>query len=119
MADRCTAVGGNFFEQVPSGDLIVMKHIIHDWNDAKATQILKACRAALPTNGTLALVEMVVPPGFAPHFANVLDLEMMVLCDGKERNEAEFRELFAGAGFELRRIVPTDAPHCVIEAVPV
>jgi hypothetical protein len=119
MANRCTAVGGNFFEAVPGGDLIVMKHIIHDWNDAKATQILKACRAALPPTGTLALVEMVVPPGFVPHFANVLDLEMMVLCDGKERNEGEFRELLAGAGFKLTRVVPTDAPHCVVEAVPV
>ena len=119
MTDRCTAVGGDFFDTVPAGDLIVMKHIIHDWNDDKATRILKACRAALPPTGTLALVEMVVPPGFAPGFANVLDLEMMVLCDGKERSEAEFRELLAGAGFKLTRVIPTDAPHCVIEAVPV
>jgi hypothetical protein len=103
---------------VPGGDLIILKHIIHDWNDAKATAILKACRAAIPATGKLVLVELVVPPGFAPHPAQILDLEMMVICDGKERTEAEYRELLAGAGFRLTRIVPTEGPHSLVEAVP-
>jgi hypothetical protein len=101
------------------GDLYVLKHIIHDWNDAKATQILKCVRAAIPATGKLLLVELVVPPGFPPHFAHVLDLEMMVICDGKERTEAEYRDLLAGAGFRLTRVVPTEGPHSLVEAVPV
>lgn len=120
LADRCRAEGGDFFKAVPAGgDLYVLKHIIHDWNDAKATQILKSVRAAIPATGKLLLVEMVVPPGFAPHFAHVLDLEMMVVCDGKERTEQEYRELLAGAGFKLTRIVPTEGPHGLIEAEPI
>jgi hypothetical protein len=119
MSDRCRGEGGNFFEKVPGGDLIVMKNIIHDWNDAKATQILRACRAASPTPGKLLLVELVVPAGFAPHMAHILDLEMMVLCDGKERTEAEYRDLLAGAGFKLTRIIPTEgSPFSLVEAVP-
>lgn len=120
LADRCRAEGGDFFAAVPpGGDLYVLKHIIHDWNDAKATAILKAVRAAIPPSGKLLLVELVVPAGFAPHPAHVLDLEMMVLCDGKERTEAEYRDLLAGAGFLLTRVVPTDGPHGLVEAVPV
>ncbi|MDY3553472.1 methyltransferase [Gemmata sp. JC717] len=120
LADRCKAEGGDFFQSVPAGgDLYILKHIIHDWNDAKATQILKSVRAAIPATGKLLLVEMVVPPGFAPHFAHVLDLEMMVVCDGKERTEQEYRELLARAGFRLTRIVPTEGPHGLIEAEPV
>jgi hypothetical protein len=118
MADRCTAQGGNFFEAVPGGDLIVMKNIIHDWNDAKATNILKACRAASRPDTKLLLVELVVPAGFAPHMSHVLDLEMMVLCDGKERTEQEYRELLAGAGYKLSRIVPTAGHFSLVEAVP-
>ena len=118
VSDRCRAEGGDFFKAVPGGDLIVLKHIIHDWNDAKATTILKACRAAIPPTGKLLLVELVVPPGYAPHMSHILDLEMMVVCDGKERTEAEYRELLAGAGFRLTRIVPTDGPHGLVEAVP-
>ncbi len=120
LADRCRAEGGDFFTAVPAGgDLYVLKHIIHDWNDAKAARILKCVRAAIPATGKLLLVELVVPPGFGPGFAPILDLEMMVLCDGKERTEAEYRDLLAGAGFRLTRIVPTEGPHGLVEAVPV
>src|SRR5262245_50754310 len=120
MADRCRAEGGDFFKSVtPGGDLIVMKNIIHDWNDEKAAAILKACRAAIKPTGKLLLVELVVPSGFAPHLSHILDLEMMVLCDGKERTEAEYRELLAGAGFRLARIIPTDGAFSLVETIPV
>lgn len=120
LPGRCRVESGSFFEKVPAGgDLYVLKHIIHDWNDASATQILKCVRAAIAPGGKLLLVELVVPPGFPPHFAHLLDLEMMVICDGKERTEDEYRALFAGAGFRLTRVLPTECPHCVIEAEPV
>ena len=46
LADRCEFVGGDFFETVPSGaDAYMLKHVIHDWDDAKATRILRTCRA--------------------------------------------------------------------------
>jgi hypothetical protein len=120
MTDHCRAEGGDFFKAVPTGDLIMMKNIIHDWNDAKAATILKACRAAIKPTGKLVLVELVVPPGFGPHMSHILDLEMMVLCDGKERTEAEYRDLLAGAGFKLTRIIPTEgSPFSLVEAAPV
>jgi hypothetical protein len=119
MAERCRAEGGDFFKAVPKGgDLYILKHIIHDWNDAKATQILKTVRAAIPATGKLVLVELVIPPGFAPNFGHILDLEMMVICDGKERTEGEYRDLLAGAGFRLTRVIPTEGPHGLVEAVP-
>ena len=38
----------------------IMNRIEYDWNDAKATQILRAVRAATPATGKLLLVELVV-----------------------------------------------------------
>ena len=121
LSSRCRVECGNFFQSVPSGaDLLVMKNIIHDWNDLKATAILRVCHKALESTAKLLLVELVVPPGFDPHMSHILDLEMMVLCDGKERTESEYRELLAGAGFRLERIIPTEeSPYSLIEAVPV
>lgn len=120
LSDRLSTAAGNFFASVPTGgDLYLLKHIIHDWNDEKATAILKSCREAIGPQGRLMLVEIVVPPNFAPSFANLLDLEMMVICDGKERTEDEYRVLLAGAGFELTSITPTSQPHSLIEAVPI
>ncbi|QDU20541.1 methyltransferase [Urbifossiella limnaea] len=119
LAGRCATHAGSFFDTAPAADLHVMKHIIHDWNDEKATQILRRCRAAVHPGGKLVLIEMVIPAAGGDPMGKLLDLEMMVLCDGKERTEAEYAALLAGAGYRLTRVVPTESPACVLEAEPV
>ncbi|HEX8131516.1 MAG TPA: methyltransferase [Pyrinomonadaceae bacterium] len=111
---------GDFFESVPAGaDAYMMKHIIHDWDDRRALSILRNCHRAMPADGKLLLVEMVVPAGNEPHFAKIQDLEMMLSPGGLERTEGEYRELFTAAGFELTRIIPTASPMSVIEGVKI
>jgi SAM-dependent methyltransferase len=119
LEEQCRAEGGDFFQSVPSGDLIIMKHIIHDWNDTKAEAILRSCRKAIAPNGKLILAEIVIPPGNEPSFGKFLDLEMLVICDGKERTEAEYGDLFAKAGFKLTQVIPTKSPLSLVEAIPV
>ena len=60
---------------------------------------------------------MVIPPGNDPHVGKLLDLEMLIMAGGRERTEAEFRDLLAGAGLRLTRVIPTASPMCVIEGV--
>jgi hypothetical protein len=115
LAGRCRAQGGDFFQAVPPGDAYVMKHIIHDWPDDRATTILRNCRKAANPGAKLVLVEMVIPPGNGPSPGKLLDLEMLVIASGKERTQAEYAELLAGAGWRLTRVVPTDSPASVIE----
>jgi len=118
VADRCAVVGGDFFQSVPEGaDAIIMKWIIHDWNDEQSIAIMKTCHRALRENGKLILVEAVVPPGDEMHFAKFIDLNMLVMTGGRERTEEEFRQLYEAAGFRLMRIVPTESPFSVIEGV--
>jgi cyclopropane fatty-acyl-phospholipid synthase-like methyltransferase len=118
VADRCELVGGNFFESVPSGaDTIILKWIIHDWNDEQSVAILKNCHRALPENGKLILVEAVVPESSEPHFSKFIDLNMLIMTGGRERTEAEFRRLYEDSGFKLTRVVPTESPFSVIEGV--
>ncbi|HYH68721.1 MAG TPA: methyltransferase, partial [Urbifossiella sp.] len=115
LADRCRAEGGDFFRALPAADAYVMKHIIHDWPDDRATTILRNCRAAARPGARLVLVEMVIPPGNEPSPGKLLDLEMLVIASGKERTEEEYAALLAGAGWRLTRIVPTRSPASVIE----
>jgi hypothetical protein len=42
----------------------------------------------------------------------------MLFSGGKERTEEEFRTLFAGSGWRLNRIIPTDSPLSIVEGVP-
>ena len=118
IGDRCQIVGGDFFQSVPEGaDAIIMKWIIHDWNDEQSVAIMKNCHRALPENGKLILVEAVIPPGDEMHFAKFIDLNMLVMTGGRERTEEEFRQLYEEAGFRLTRVVPTESPFSVIEGV--
>ena len=115
VESRCTTQPTDFFASVPAADAYVMKHIIHDWNDEKATTILRNCARAGIGKTRVVLMESVVTPGNEPHFAKWLDLEMMLLPGGKERTEAEFAKLFDGAGLKLTRVVPTKGALSVVE----
>ena len=120
VEDRVSQQSGSFFEAVPAGcDAYILKHIIHDWDDERASRILSLMRAQLAAypQGRVFLLEMVVPEGGQPAPATMLDIEMLVATlGGKERTEAEFRELFRSAGLEFERITPTKSPMCLIEA---
>jgi O-methyltransferase domain/Dimerisation domain len=118
VADRCQTVAGDFFKAVPpGGDGYVMKHIIHDWDDERAAQILRSIHTAMGSkHGKVILLEGVLAPGNEPGLGKIMDLEMLLLPGGRERSAEEFRRLFDRAGFDLVRVVPTTSPVCVIEA---
>jgi hypothetical protein len=97
-------VAGSFFERVPTGDAYVLSAIIHDWDDERATAILRTIRAAARPGARILVTESVIPPGNEPEGAKWLDLLMLVLAGGRERTEAEWRALLEGAGFEPVRV---------------
>jgi len=122
LAERCEAVGGDFFKDVPVGaDAYILKGVIHDWDDDRAVTILKNCHRAMGSNGKLLIVEGVYPPridqSFAVRRALTGDVNMLINTGGRWRSEAEFRTLYDAAGFTLLRIVPTKVEIMVIEGV--
>ncbi len=118
LADRVTIEAGSFFERVPSGgDAYLLSHVIHDWSEDQCLTILGHCRRAMNPAGRLLLIEMVLPPGNAPHPGKVLDIMMLVGPGGRERTEEEYGALLAKAGLRLARVVPTESAVSVVEAV--
>ena len=116
LTDRCQLMAGDFFSSVPDGgDLYLMKHIIHDWDDEKCIEILKNCRRVMNEQGRVLVVDQVVPSGNAPSLGKFTDLLMLVMVGGKERTEEEFRKLFDAAGLKLTRIIQTPSPMSIIE----
>ncbi len=97
-------VAGDFFDRVPQGDVYVLGTILHDWDDERAGAILRTIGEHAPPDARMLIVDAVIPPGNEPHGAKWLDLLMLTLFAGRERDETQWRSLLAGAGFEPVRI---------------
>jgi hypothetical protein len=114
LTGRTRAVGGSFFESVPSGDLMLLKFILHDWSDEECITILRRCREALAPGGRIAIVDMII--GEENPIAALADMNMFIACTGRERSLEEFDALFKEAGLTRRAVHQTSStPQSVIE----
>lgn len=121
LSERLSIETGSFFETAPKGgDAYILKHIVHDWSDEKAGDILRTVRAAMPGESRLLIIDIVMPEHSRPHGGKFIDLEMLVHTQGgRERTRKQFRNLLSRSGFRLERVVPTAAPDSLVEARPI
>jgi hypothetical protein len=108
LTGRVRVEAGDFFVSVPQGaDAYVLKHVLHNWDDDAARQILERCAEAMGPGGRVLVVENVVLPGNRPDATRLLDLEMLVLTrGGRERTKPELRHLFHEAGLVVSESLP-------------
>ncbi len=114
LATRCEIVAGDMFEAIPpGGDVYILSRVLHDWDDQRAIAILQNCRKAMAPASKLLLVERIIPARIehseVMRVLVVSDLHMMVMNGGRERTEAQYRELFAAARLNLTRVISTGA----------
>ncbi|MFC3994907.1 methyltransferase [Nocardiopsis sediminis] len=119
VADRFTFVGGDFFDKVPSGDVHLLKFVLHDWDDDACVRILRNCRESLEPGGRVLVMELLVGEVGTPGLAPMMDLNMMALLTGRERSADEFAALFERAGLKLADVTPSASAVSVLEATPV
>jgi hypothetical protein len=123
LTPRCTVVAGDAFAAVPQGgDAYVLCRVIHDWDDDLAVALLASCRRAMAKTATLLVIERMLPEPVqqapATQCVCISDLQMMVMNGGRERSHAEYRALYARAGFTLTDVFSTDSGMHVIEGAP-
>lgn len=123
VADRCGVAPGDFFVSVPEGaDAYVMKQVLHDWDDERATAIPRNLRKATSPDARQLILERVLPEVVTEAAAQTLpvDILMLVITGGREHTEQEFRSLLGTAGSELTRLTEPLPPfdYRVIEATP-
>ncbi|MEE2830368.1 MAG: methyltransferase [Myxococcota bacterium] len=108
---------GDFFDEVPRGcDGLLLKNILHDWDDPSALAILKVCRSALQTGQPLLVVEMVQEPHAADRVASLSDVHMMIATvRGRERSREELESLLVEAGFRPVRFCRLPGVQCLLE----
>uniref|UniRef100_F6H5G1 O-methyltransferase C-terminal domain-containing protein n=1 Tax=Vitis vinifera TaxID=29760 RepID=F6H5G1_VITVI len=107
VGENLEIVGGNIFEAIPPADAI----------------LLKKCKGAIPNKGgKVIIIDMVVESNKGDNkeveTQLFMDMLMMVVVAGKERNEKEWEKLFLAAGFTHYKITPALGLRSLIEVYP-
>jgi caffeic acid 3-O-methyltransferase len=109
------------FVEVPKGDAVFMKWILHDWGDEDCIKILKNCWKSLPEKGKIIIVEFVTPKepkggDLSSNTVFAMDLLMLTQCSGgKERSLSQFENLAFASGFLRCEIICLAYSYSVIE----
>jgi primosomal protein N' len=118
LAGRTRFGAGSFFESVPEGEVLLLKSVLHDWDDARCTELLRRCAQALPPSGSLIVVERLMPEQVhARQDCQAIcrsDLNMLVGTGGRERRLGAFQRLLAAAGLNLAKAVATKAGYALL-----
>ncbi|MET0703550.1 MAG: methyltransferase [Mycobacterium sp.] len=115
VEDQMTGVAGDFFHEVPAGDLYLLKFVLHDWDDQACQTILANIRRAMNPGARLIVVEMAVDE--ASPEATLMDVAMLFAFTGQEREEAHLHALLASSGMRLFCTERLHKPYLMMEAV--
>ncbi|KAI9098375.1 hypothetical protein K1719_025000 [Acacia pycnantha] len=101
-------VGGDMYVSVPKGDAIMVKATCHNWSDERCVALLKNCHKALPENGKVIILDMILPEepesSVATKYASIVDNSMFIQAGGRERTEHQFQKLCKNSGFSSFRV---------------
>lgn len=123
LKERCTLIGGDFFEEVPEGiDVYIIKQCLHNWGDEHGIKLLRACRKAMRPDSKILIVDRVLVSDREHDPFNTLnkywDIIMLAIAGGKERTKDEFARIYEASGIKLTRIIPTHTPLSIVEGIP-
>jgi hypothetical protein len=105
VRSRATLVAADFFAHSPGDcDVYVLKHVLHDWDDARCLALLRACRHGAPQGARVLIAEQFLDADELDALRALSDVQMMVVSgEGRERSRAEYEALLRQAGFRPAR----------------
>ena len=107
---RASWITGDFFTPIAAkADVVVLKSILHDWDDEHAARILGNAHGALLPKGAVYIIERVLQGGVndPARFIRAArsDLNMLVSLGGRERSLEEYRALLSSAQLQLEDVI--------------
>jgi hypothetical protein len=117
LAQRLRFQAGSFFEQpLPAADVIIMGHILHDWNLEQKRMLIEKAYAALPPGGALVIYEAIIDDDRRRNaFGLLMSLNMLIETKGGfDFTGADCRHWMHDAGFKETRVEPLSGPDSMV-----
>jgi len=120
LAGRVQFKPGSFFDSpIPQADVVMMGHILHDWDlDTKKMLIGKAY-AALPSGGALIVYESIIDDDRSQNaFGLLMSLNMLIETPGGfDYTGADCMGWMQAAGFHSTRVEPLAGPESMVVGI--
>eukprot|EP00256_Glycine_max_P038341 XP_006586449.2 flavonoid 4'-O-methyltransferase-like [Glycine max] len=124
-SNNLTFVGGDMFKCIPKADAVLLKLVLHNWNDNDCMKILENCKEAISgesKTGKVVVIDTVINENKderqVTELKLLMDVHMACIINGKERKEEDWKKLFMEAGFQSYKISPFTGYLSLIEIYP-
>jgi hypothetical protein len=115
LAARCTLQPGDLFGDLPAAAAYVLAQVLHNWDDDHVSRILRGLRRAALPDARVFVLTLLLAEGGGARPAKTADIGMMALFGGgRERTEAELRDLLAAAGWRVAGVMPTRVAAVIV-----
>ncbi len=118
LEGRLKLLPANFFNDWPSfkSDCAILSRVLHDWSDSSCIEILKKTSRILtdtPSHRLYIIENLIDSNDFS---GSLLDLNMLVMTEGKERTLECFEKILSLAGFVLENTCPLNEVSTILIA---
>ncbi|QUH01945.1 methyltransferase [Saccharopolyspora erythraea] len=117
VGDRVSFAGGDFFaDPMPSADVLVLGHILHNWDERRKLELLSSAHAALPEGGAVIVYETLIDDGRSENAVGlILSLIMhMEVPGGYDYTGADCQEWLRRTGFRGTYVEHLDGPESMV-----
>ena len=117
MQGRLRFVGGDFFtDDLPNADVVMLGHILHDWNLDEKRMLIGKAYDALPTGGALIVYEAIIDDDRSQNaFGLMMSLNMLIETEGGfDYTGADCMGWMTEAGFTSTRVEHLIGPDSMV-----
>jgi hypothetical protein len=109
--------GGSFFtDPLPRADVVLMGHILHDWNLEEKKMLLKKAYDAVPHGGAVVIYDSIIDDDRSQNaFGLMMSLNMLIETDGGfDYTGADCMTWMKEAGFRDTRVEHLVGPDSMV-----
>jgi hypothetical protein len=120
LENRLKFFPGDFFkDSIPSADVIIMGHILHDWNLEEKKALIAKVHAALPKGGAYIIHEAIIDNDRRKNsFGLLMSLNMLIETRGGfDYSGADCQKWLKQAGFRSSKVVPLSGPDSMVVGI--